>query len=137
MVGAGLLLAFSKLCEDLSCQASALPQETYITQRELAGYSKIYATVVISRVGKHRQASLLVYLRIQLISKWFCLADKSGRDLNHDYYSLCSTTPLNSCYELMHTQDLVGKNTPKASACGTCLADRACRESMAQSGPDT
>ena len=88
-------------------------------------------------LGKHRQASLLVYLRIQLISKWFCLADKSGRDLNHDYYSLCSTTPLNSCYELMHTQDLVGKNTPKASACGTCLADRACRESMAQSGPDT
>jgi hypothetical protein len=50
MVGAGLLLAFSKLCEDLSCQASALPQEeTYITQRELAGYSKIYATVAIPR----------------------------------------------------------------------------------------
>jgi hypothetical protein len=65
MVGAGLLLAFSKLCEELPWQASALPQETYITQRELAGYSKIYATVVIPRVGKHRQASLLVYLKIQ------------------------------------------------------------------------
>lgn len=65
MVGVGLLSALAKLCEEILRQASTLAGDSIIPHRELVGYLNMYAVVVILRVDKHRQASLLVYLEIQ------------------------------------------------------------------------